>query len=153
MKKTIKEFGFIRILKLLISFVCLISSSVVGEEIADGLELKLLKFDESVYVTVRNNGVDVKVLDSNLCLNSLGDLSFNIRNDEGVVYGLAVLFNERCTLTRTIHLGSKEFVGKEFFLYDLKVNYKIPNENVYMKAVLCKRASNCNESNEIKLFF
>lgn len=153
MKKIIREFDFIKILKLLIGFVYLISSLVVGEEMADGLELKILKLDESVYVTVKNNGIDVKTLDSNLCVNSIGDLSFNMRNDNGVVYKVAVKFNERCVLNRTASLGSKEFIGKEFNLYFLKAIYKLPSERIYMKAILCKKKSNCIESNEVKLYF
>ena len=140
-----------KFLKLLISFFYLMSCLVFGKGIDDGLELNLLKLDESVYVTVRNNGVDIKALDSNLCVNGIGDLSFSMRSDHGFLHALAVKLNERCELNRTIYIRAKEFIGKEFFLHDLKINYKLPNEKIHMKAMLCKKQSNCIESNEIIL--
>lgn len=108
---------------------------------------------EEVYLMAINTGSNKNKLPFNFCISSLGDLTFEIKDKEGNKYPLSSMINDRCNPHKEVYVEPFSLVGKVFHKSGIKSYYSLPKSEFLMKAILCDKERECEESNEVKVTF
>ncbi|MCI2963366.1 MULTISPECIES: hypothetical protein [Shewanella] len=118
---------------LILFFLHVFSFSVLANE--------ALKFEvngNNFYITIYNNSEKKVELNYILCFEPLGGISFDIKDENGVIYGINGMFDSGCALNEKISVPRYGIIGQIVDKDLVKMIYDPVPKKLHVTAMFCE---------------
>ncbi|MCH1929933.1 hypothetical protein L9G16_07050 [Shewanella sp. A25] len=110
----------------------------------------------NIYVSMYNySGEDVE-FEYMLCVEPHGGVSFEVEDEQGTIYPMAVYLNSGCDRRKKLKISRYSISGSIIDKGFIQMIYAIPNEKLYLTAFMCEvffTKKNCVSSNKVLIDF